>query len=85
MKERLLNRLLSIPKDFTFDELRRLLGQLGYTEDCGGKTSGSRVRYYHKTRKNVICIHRPHPNKEVRQYVIRNVIDTLRENGDINE
>ena len=37
-KDKLLERFLSIPKDFTFDELKTLLRSLGYLEDNKGKT-----------------------------------------------
>jgi len=45
-KEKLMARLLSKPKDFTFEELIVLLGCLGYTEVNIGKTSGSRVTIF---------------------------------------
>ena len=42
-KNKLLERFLSVPKDFTYDELKTLLRSLGYEESNLGKTSGSRV------------------------------------------
>ena len=36
-------RFLSLPSDFTWDEMNRLLSLLGYTLENKGKTSGSRV------------------------------------------
>ena len=46
--EKLLERFLSKPKDFTFEELRKLLKGLGYEEAKAGKTSGSRVAFYNR-------------------------------------
>ena len=43
-KDKLIDRFKSQPKDFTWDELVRLLGYLGYDEATGGKTGGSRRR-----------------------------------------
>ena len=44
-KEKLLVRFKSLPSDFTFEELDRLLRSLGYEKDNKGKTSGSRIIY----------------------------------------
>lgn len=44
-KEKLKDRLLSYPSDFTWDELKKLLLSFGYKESNAGKTSGSRVRF----------------------------------------
>ena len=42
-KEKLIQRLKSKPKDFTFQEAETLLGYLEYIRSNKGKTSGSRV------------------------------------------
>lgn len=42
-KEKLIARLKTIPKDFTFDEAELLLKYLTYRRFNKGKTSGSRV------------------------------------------
>lgn len=41
----LLERFLRLPKDFTWDELKRLLNKYEYSQNNKGKTSGSRVRF----------------------------------------
>ena len=46
--EKLIIRLLSKPTDFSWDELRKLLCALGYTQINMGKSSGSRVRFVHR-------------------------------------
>jgi len=79
-KEKLLKRLQSKPKNFTYDEARTLLVQLGFKEDQKGKTSGSRVVFINE-RKNVsIELHKPHPNNELKVYQINYLIKKL-ENG----
>ena len=45
-KEKLIERMCRLPKDFTFAELETVLQQLGFEKDDKGKTSGSRVRFY---------------------------------------
>jgi hypothetical protein len=44
-KDKLLERFLSMPKDFSYQELKTLLNSLGYEESNLGKTSGSRVLF----------------------------------------
>jgi hypothetical protein len=43
--DKLLKRFLSKHKDFTYEELKRLLRSLGYEEARTGKTLGSRVAF----------------------------------------
>lgn len=81
-RQKMLNRLLLRPKDYTYSELRTLLGKLGYMEDNKGKTSGSRVSFYNKQKK-VVSVHKPHPGNELKRYVIDLIIDLLRRNGDL--
>ncbi len=40
--QKLVDRLLSVPADFTWDELVKVLASYGYTEIKKGKTGGSR-------------------------------------------
>ncbi len=77
--EKLIERLKSNPKDFTFDEMQSLLLALGFELSNKGKTSGSRVKFF----KDGICIilHKPHPRKELLAYQIKQVIETLSEEG----
>ena len=44
-KEKLIAKLKSNPKDFTFDEMKTLLEALGFVMSNKGKTSGSRVKF----------------------------------------
>ena len=77
--EKLIERLKSIPKDFTFDEMQSMLLALGFELSNKGKTSGSRVKFF----KDGVCIilHKPHPRKELLAYQIKQVIETLSEEG----
>ncbi len=47
-KDKLISRFLTLPSDFTFEELERLLTIFGYAISNKGKTSGSRVVFKDK-------------------------------------
>lgn len=81
-QEKLLQRLLSKPKNFTWDELKKLLGLYNYQLING---SGSRRKFIHKDSKQVISLHEPHPQNIIKSYVIDDVINKLTELGYINE
>jgi hypothetical protein len=55
---------LALPKDFTFDELVKLLTALGFSMSNKGKTSGSRVKFKDTKQAAVIQIHKPHTSGE---------------------
>ncbi|MBV5330353.1 MAG: type II toxin-antitoxin system HicA family toxin [Chlorobium sp.] len=78
---KLIVRLLSRPKDFTYNELCRVLNSLGYEESQSGKTSGSRVAFIDKSTNHIIRLHKPHPSNELKQYQIELVIEELKSRG----
>lgn len=82
-KEKLLKRLKSKPKDFTYDETRTLLLQLGFEEDQKGKTSGSRVVFINETENISIELHKPHPNNVLKVYQINELIKKLKKWSDV--
>ncbi|UTC75204.1 type II toxin-antitoxin system HicA family toxin [Treponema sp. OMZ 792] len=79
--EKLIKRLLSKPRDFTYNELKRLLKALGYVETQSGKTSGSRVAFINLSDGHIIRLHKPHPNNELKQYQIEQIIYELQLKG----
>jgi HicA toxin of bacterial toxin-antitoxin, len=82
--EKLLQRLLSIPKDFTWEELVKLLALFDYVELKKGKTGGSR-RKFADEKKNIIILHKPHPGNILKEYAIKQVINHLNEKGYIKD
>lgn len=76
--DKLKQRLLSRPKDFTFEELEGLLTKLGYKEIKPGKTAGSRKVFHHSESQHIIRLHKPHPKNILKAYVIHMVIEELR-------
>ena len=79
--KKLLQRFLSKPTDFTFEELERLLKGFGYEEAKTGKTSGSRVAFLNKQTKSIIRLHKPHPNPELKRYQLTEAEEILRKAG----
>ena len=74
--EKLLLRLLSQPKDFTYSEMRTLLSSLGYEEEQG---AGSRVCFKSKTHQ--IKLHKPHPVNILKRYQLSLIIEELKKEG----
>lgn len=83
-KDKLRDKFLSMPKDFTFDEMKKLLSGYGYIKDNKGKTSGSRV-VFKNGDKRPIMLHKPHPGNIVKSYALRQVLDDLKEAGFIGD
>lgn len=79
-KEKLITRLLSKPKDFTFKELTALLAQFDYKQVNLGKTSGSRVAFSNK-ENDYIRLHKPHPRNILKPYQVEDIIIALQERG----
>ena len=78
-KEKLIERLLKKPKDFTFEEMVTLLSYLGYELKRGG--TGSGVKFVKDGSNEVINFHKPHPNGILKSYIINQIIDKLRKDG----
>ena len=77
-QEKLLNKFLATPirRDLTFHELQTLLESLGYHLSEG---AGSRVSFYHPLLDDMIDLHKPHPNNELKLYQIKQIQKKLRE------
>ena len=80
-KEKLIQRLKSKPKDFTFDEAETLLGYFSYSRSNKGKTSGSRVLFSNSNDRPPIMLHKPHPNNELKSYQVQQLLDVLNQEG----
>jgi hypothetical protein len=79
--EKLLERFLSRPKNFTYQELLNLLNGFNYSESQKGKTSGSRVSFIHHETRHIIMLHKPHPGNELKRYQIDLIIEELKNQG----
>ena len=79
--KKIIKKLNSRSKNFTYDELRQLLNGFGYIEYHKGKTSGSRVAFIHEKAGHIIRLHKPHPGNELKQYQISLIISELKSQG----
>lgn len=75
-KQKLIARFLTMPSDFHYDEMVKLLGYFGFEEVKKGKTSGSRLKF-----ENIegvpIMLHKPHPTGILKKYQMRQVKEIL--------
>lgn len=83
-KDKLRERFLKMPSDFTFDEMERLLEGYGYEKGNKGKTSGSRI-IFKNGAKRPIMLHKPHPGNIVKEYAMKQVLEDLKEAGFIKK
>ncbi len=80
-KDKLIKKLRSKTKGFTFDEAEQLLGYFSYHRNDKGRTSGSRVMFESDEYKQKIILHKPHPRKELLQYQVKQLIQRLEKEG----
>ena len=75
-KNKLIKRFLSIPSDFHYDEMVRLLKYFDFYEVGKGKTSGSRVKF--ENEEGVpIMLHKPHPTGLMKMYQMKQIKEVL--------
>lgn len=73
--EKLKAKLLSKPKDFTYQELVTLFEAYGFEE----RTSrGSARKLINPKTGKVFNLHQPHPGNIIKGYVIREAIEILK-------
>lgn len=70
-------RILSLPSDYTYNEAKYLLSQLGFKEFNKGKTSGSRVKFFRERDQKIILLHKPHPSNIMSRGATRELKDYL--------
>lgn len=79
-REKLIQRFLLKPTDFSWAELKSLLGGFGYSLESGGKTGGSRVKFLHAHHPPVI-LHKPHPTPALKRYQVEQIAEFLKKEG----
>ena len=75
---KLLERFLAKPRDFTLNEMKKMLHGFGYREIPSGKTSGSRIAFFHEMTGHIIRLHKPHPRKTLKRYQLDFIEEELR-------
>lgn len=78
-KDKLISRLLELPKDFTYEEMISLLKCFCY--ELKQSNTGSGVKFVKNNSNEVINFHRPHPGNHLKRYVLEQVICKLRKDG----
>ena len=76
--EKLQTRFLSNPKDFSYDELKRLLSGFGYKEQ---QRSGSRVVFKNERLHHSIKLHKPHSGNILKRYQANIILKELKIKG----
>ena len=75
-KEKLIARFLTMPSDFHFDEVVKLLGFFDFKEDKKGRTSGSRVKFSNPESVPIL-LHKPHPSGIMKHYQLKQIKEVL--------
>jgi len=75
--DKLIEKLKSKPKDFTWDELLKVLNHFEFKQIGQGKTGGSRRKFVNDN-KEVIILHEPHPQKVLKSYQLDIIIECLK-------
>ena len=78
------DKFRSMSRGISFSEDVTLLGQYGYRQDNKGKTSGSRVRFVCDGHCDIL-LHKPHPQKELKEYVVKDLHNIFEQEGFWNE
>ena len=78
--EKKLEKLLKTPRNFTYDEMVTLLRSFGYIVEERDRKSGSAVMFYNKKINDKIMFHKPHPQKELKKYILVAIIEKLKNN-----
>ena len=73
--DKLIKRLLSNPKDFSYNELKTLLSGFGYKEQ---QRSGSRVVFKNERLHHSIKLHKPHPENILKRYQLNVILKELK-------
>jgi hypothetical protein len=79
--KKLLDHFLLKPKDFIYNELKRLLKSLGYEESKTGKTAGSRAAFINRATRHIIRLHKPHIGNILKHYQLNCIEEELRRKG----
>lgn len=80
-REKLIERFIKQPKDFTFEESVKLFSYFGYEKHNKGASSGSRIRFFNLETGNFINLHRPHPGSIMKSWMMKEMYIHLKDKG----
>lgn len=75
-QDKLIEKLLKKPKSFLWSDLCSVMKSLDFKIIKG---NGSRRKFVHNDTKRVVSWHEPHPEKEVKFYVIKEAVELIQE------
>jgi hypothetical protein len=78
--QKLREKLLKLPRNFTYKEIVTLLRGYGYKEEERRRSAGSAVIFYNKPLNDKIMFHKPHPGNELKRYILEMIIEKLKIN-----
>lgn len=79
-KEKLIEQIKKQTEDIYLSDAEALLDYLEFTKSNKGKTSGSRVMFTSEEHGSIL-LHKPHPQKELKAYQVRQLCDLLEQEG----
>lgn len=81
-KDKLLERLKSRPKGFTWDEAVTLMSACGF-KLMNARGGGSGRMFVHPQTKQKVRLHEPHPQNTLLPYMLDQLIEALKDAGEI--
>jgi HicA toxin of bacterial toxin-antitoxin, len=75
-RQKAIDRLLSKPSDYGWDELTFLMEAFGYELKTSG---GSARKFIHRKTRATLFMHQPHPAKILKAYQVRETIHFLKQ------
>jgi hypothetical protein len=75
-----LDRLLTKPKDFSWDDLISVLKHFDFHQERTGKSGGSR-RKFSNSSGITVSFHEPHPQPTLKRYQVDQLIEFLTKEG----
>ncbi|MCB5194719.1 type II toxin-antitoxin system HicA family toxin [Deefgea salmonis] len=78
---KLLQRLKSLPRDFTWDDLKSVMSQHGFELHTG---AGSARKFIYKKTNYPFAIHEPHPGSIMKPYALKAAVSALKDVGEID-
>lgn len=78
--DKLIDRFKSLPVDFSWNDLLKLMKHFDFEESQKGKTSGSRVSFWRKDFP-LVNLHKPHGNNSIGLNTMRDIKAYLEDQG----
>lgn len=75
-RQKAIERLLSKPSDFEWNELTLLMEGFGYELKT---TGGSGRKFIHRETRATLFMHQPHPSRILKAYQVRETIQFLKQ------